>query len=301
MRWPDPRRQKPPEVGYWWLAWTWENLVFGCQSCNGGSRKGTRFPLVKGSRALGERELPPGQEQPLLIDPTDPALDPMDVIQFMWDGKHWRPVALNDNPHAAWTIAILGLDGPSLLGLYRAKVAAVEQMACAFKKAVANNCPKSEIDAEWKQLDEVALAPTQNFLALTHDWLASTFQAEIRDFGITLSRPRLCHPDACGPVTRRPVLPRRAELEGLSEALQYRIRHARHSKLREPELHQLLVDWCRERPSTTDNLASLIGRTTALPGHLDALSKNGALTCDPATGRWMPSAAPATPSGTPPV
>ncbi|WP_437677936.1 hypothetical protein [Sorangium sp. So ce131] len=76
VRWPDPNRQAHPERGYWWLAWTWENLVFGCVSCNG--RKGTRFPLTRGSAALGLHEVPPGAEQPLLLDPTDPSTDPMD-------------------------------------------------------------------------------------------------------------------------------------------------------------------------------------------------------------------------------
>jgi hypothetical protein len=37
---------------YWWLTWTWENLLFACTTCNGRSHKGNHFPLVRSSEPL---------------------------------------------------------------------------------------------------------------------------------------------------------------------------------------------------------------------------------------------------------
>ncbi|HSN97098.1 MAG TPA: hypothetical protein VLS89_02335 [Candidatus Nanopelagicales bacterium] len=286
VRWPDPNRQAQPERGYWWLAWTWENLVFGCVSCNG--RKFTRFPLAKGSPVLGLHEAPPGGEQPLLLDPTDPSMNPMDVIRFRWDGKHWRPFPVNDDARAAWTIAVLGLDGTSLLALYRAKVKALDQMALSLKQALGGDAPEEVVRSEWSMLHECALAPEQDFLALAHDWLADTFAVAIERYGLHLPRPLLRHPDANGDAAPQPPLPHRPELDGLSMQLQYRVRRLRHYQARQDVLRALLVDLCRERPFTTDELKHLLGRPSALPAHLGAL-EGRALVRDAKTGRWSPA------------
>ncbi len=287
VRWPDPDKQANAGPGYWWLAWSWENLVFGCVSCNGASRKGTRFPLTRGSPVLGLHEQPPGREQALLLDPTDQLINPMDVLRFRWDGKHWRPFPINDDARAAWTIAVLGLDGPSLLGLYRSKVKTLTQMARAFKTRLDEQAPTPSILAEWITLHGSALATGESFLALTHDWLASTFAAEIARHGLILERPSLHHVAASGDAARHLPLPRRVELDGLPERLQSRVRVMRHHQAPNEELRVLLVDICRERPSTTDALVSLLGPARALTAHLDALDGKG-LVRDVATGCWSP-------------
>jgi hypothetical protein len=292
VRWPDPSKQPDAERGYWWLAWTWENLVFGCQSCNGKSRKGSRFPLARGTGPLGLHDQPPGGEQPLLLDPTDARTDPMDFIRFGWDGKHWRPFAHLDDVRAAWTIAVFGLAGPSLLTAYAQKVATLDQMARAFRHSVAASAPEASIRSEWTALHQAALTPGGAYLALAHDWLAETFAAETQRFELPLARPLLCHPTATGDATRLPPLPRRPELDGLSERLQCRVRVGRNFQGSTDDLRALLVDICRERPSTTNDLVSLLGRPSALPEHLRAL-EGLRLVRDPATDNWI--AAPAVP------
>lgn len=96
---------------YWWLAWTWENLLFACERCNKSGNKGNKFPI----RSSGSRVAPPpspytypiplihyncAAEDRLLIDPR---LDnPMDHIQ-------WIPVNRTLHPKSwQWTVA--GLD-----------------------------------------------------------------------------------------------------------------------------------------------------------------------------------------------
>lgn len=62
--------------GYWWLSFSWENLLFACPGCNR-SNKNDAFPLKLGSVSLTAEEYPPGAEVPLLIDPagnTNPTL-----------------------------------------------------------------------------------------------------------------------------------------------------------------------------------------------------------------------------------
>jgi hypothetical protein len=79
---------------YWWLTWTWTNLLFVCPRCNDPGHKANYFPLTSSSSALAPPRRPyrgrPGpaffrtsSERPLLIDPaTD---DPLDHIT-------WRPL-----------------------------------------------------------------------------------------------------------------------------------------------------------------------------------------------------------------
>jgi 5-methylcytosine-specific restriction endonuclease McrA len=66
--------------GYWWLAFTWENLLFACPSCNR-SGKNDLFPLTKGDKALQSEDQPPGKERPYLLDPSGD-INPVEHIQF---------------------------------------------------------------------------------------------------------------------------------------------------------------------------------------------------------------------------
>lgn len=106
-----------PTYGYWWLAWTWENLLFACDACN--KAKGTKFPLTESSVPLPPEIMPPGQESALLLDPC--VDDPLDHIQFVQekDGR-WRPQGNTDIGRK--TIEVLHLDGtdrPKILDHYR--------------------------------------------------------------------------------------------------------------------------------------------------------------------------------------
>jgi uncharacterized protein (TIGR02646 family) len=103
--------------GYWWLAFTWENLLFSCAACNRPPAKGTQFPLAAGSVALREEEPPPGHEVPLLIDPA--AEDGLDHIEFRQSvGKQWRAFARNGSIKGEETIRVCQLNRDDLITLY---------------------------------------------------------------------------------------------------------------------------------------------------------------------------------------
>ncbi len=110
---------------YWWLAWTWDNLLFACGRCNGAKTKGNHFPLESGTAALA---LPPRtaavalaeacldltSERPLLLDPSRD--DPMESIAWApsnegaaWGSLVWRPYDVD--PRGRTTIRVLELDG----------------------------------------------------------------------------------------------------------------------------------------------------------------------------------------------
>ncbi|MEZ4324995.1 MAG: hypothetical protein R3B40_07270 [Polyangiales bacterium] len=103
---------------YWWLTWTWENLVFACGTCNGSSFKGNHFALEDESCAL----TPPGSMLDYeasvgrLGDETAKLLDPRR------DDPHrhlrWAPVDRSIAP-ALWSWTLVPL---TPRGAYTARI-----------------------------------------------------------------------------------------------------------------------------------------------------------------------------------
>jgi hypothetical protein len=96
---------------YWWLAWSWSNLLFACTTCNGKARKGNHFPLDDGSMLLtcpvrpAALPLPAAcfdtaSEHPLLLDPADDSSHPLDHLR-------WLPVDRTLAPRL-WTWELRG-------------------------------------------------------------------------------------------------------------------------------------------------------------------------------------------------
>ncbi|WP_335954656.1 hypothetical protein [Acinetobacter guillouiae] len=102
--------------GYWWLAYTWENLLFACPSCNR-SHKRSLFPLDTGSTSLVAETSPPANEKPLLIDPA--SINPVEHIQFIHDmiKNQWRATSRNASLLGKNSIKVYGLNHQDLLEL----------------------------------------------------------------------------------------------------------------------------------------------------------------------------------------
>lgn len=109
---------------YWWLTWTWENLLFACQRCNDQGHKANYFPLVAGTAELPAPRSPLpavlpaahfdlSAEKPRLLDP---ALDTfLDHVRWVPSNTHqarrlwtWSPRARTER--GAATIKILKLE-----------------------------------------------------------------------------------------------------------------------------------------------------------------------------------------------
>lgn len=67
--------------GYWWLAFSWDNLLFACPACNRSS-KNDQFPLEIGSISLDAESEPPGGEHALLLDPGS-GINPVEHIEYV--------------------------------------------------------------------------------------------------------------------------------------------------------------------------------------------------------------------------
>ncbi len=93
--------------GYFWLAYTWENLLFSCELCNS-RHKGNLFPLANPKSRAKSATDNLADEQPLFVDPA--SQNPSDVIRFR---KH-VPFAVKSNTAGKQTIQSLGLKREAL-------------------------------------------------------------------------------------------------------------------------------------------------------------------------------------------
>ena len=74
----NPATGKLVTPGYWWLAYSWDNMLLSCSACNRSYKK-NNFPLEdENQRNIAGRDI--SQEKPLLINPAQE--DPASHIEF---------------------------------------------------------------------------------------------------------------------------------------------------------------------------------------------------------------------------
>ncbi len=182
--------------GYWWLAWTWDNLLFSCRNCNQAPYKLDKFPLDYGSEALVAEQLPPGKERPLLIDPAE--ANGIDHIQFrpvkVGNREDWTPFSRNGSVRGGKTIEICGLDRPDLITLYNTHVTVdVRREVGVVEEAIRAEDPDlTEIWEAWECTQIRLLSETQKFIALSYDALDHYVPLDVRrKWNLILKRPPL--------------------------------------------------------------------------------------------------------------
>ncbi len=188
----DRKDGSSPQPGYWWLAWTWENLLFSCAICNR-SAKNDAFPLEPGSVPLAPHHAPPGQELPSLIDPYEE--DPVDLIQFVFDGAHWQPIGRNGSSRGQRTVEILKLGRPELLTLYDAHIKDfVRPFTDETLDAIARN-DAADVESTWRRVVRTCLFPRRPFVALSFDAIDHFVPALVRtQWRLTLPKPSIRGP-----------------------------------------------------------------------------------------------------------
>ena len=67
--------------GYWWLAYSPQNLLPACENCNRVRGKRTSFPVEGGTRAWDDQGL--ATEQPLLLNPYEEGFDIRQHVTFI--------------------------------------------------------------------------------------------------------------------------------------------------------------------------------------------------------------------------
>lgn len=254
--------------GYFWLAWTWENLLFACTRCNTHYKK-TQFPLVPGTAALKEMCFDLAQESPLLIDPA--RLDPREHIRFGWVAhrKRWIPYPLKGSELGDKTIRILGLDDDDQPTRHvRDRVDPwLEQIEAVHAQGNAGDTRDA-----WKRMLDSLFAPWAPFHAVTWDALDHFLNnAGLRTSGLDL--PQLVRPSLAGapasPFADPPAFTRLLQ----DEKLRLRVR-ALGRWAREEELLPVLSDLLTHRPFTDPELAQILGRhPSTVRGYLQTMPR----------------------------
>jgi uncharacterized protein (TIGR02646 family) len=103
--WKQGTGQKLTRPGYYWLAYSWDNLLWSCKFCNG-KHKGNHFPLQDPTLRNCAGRMIAGEE-PMLVDPS--AVDPREHIRFKLEVA--RPLT----PIGEKTISVLDLNRELLL------------------------------------------------------------------------------------------------------------------------------------------------------------------------------------------
>lgn len=169
--------------GYWWLAYTWENLLYSCANCNRVA-KNDKFPLATGSMALQPENSPPSDEKPLLIDPGG-AVNPVEHIIFsefsLFAGgpKNWYATPRNGSIRGLYTIEVCGLNRQDLL----------EVRNLYFKNYILPQIQAIKYEIDNGRVDDVVrqyrralamLEPSNQFVGLSYD----AFCASISSFDL---------------------------------------------------------------------------------------------------------------------
>ncbi|AUX35211.1 uncharacterized protein SOCE836_074000 [Sorangium cellulosum] len=242
---------------YWWLAWTWENLVLLCPSCNTGYKR-NRFPLESGSARLDGASLEqlPGPERPLLLDPS--RIDLLDHIRFAPDlaPDGWGPVGLTDL--GRWTIALLGLNKrQGLRDKWRCHARDIEEDGefKAIQAAIRAGTAQLIVTA-WDATMRRLLAPDKDFLGLRFSVVDHHVPERSRaELGLFLPRP--------GGISQgppRPLWTPRPEITGLPLPLQYRVRALGAKASEAAAVKELIVEICEHTPMTAETLAAVLQR-----------------------------------------
>jgi hypothetical protein len=166
----DHCRRQAVIRGYWWLAFTWENLLFSCKGCNEGKAKGIQFPLTPESIPLAAEQAPSLGERPLLLDPTREC--GIGHIEFrLWPDRKWRPAARNGSAKGRETIRVCMLGRDDLLELYTKHVDRnVRPEADAVARALASGL-EGDVREVVNRASVKLLRRGQPFVGLSYDAL----------------------------------------------------------------------------------------------------------------------------------
>jgi uncharacterized protein (TIGR02646 family) len=159
--------------GYWWLAFTWSNLLFACDSCNRIGKK-DKFPLAHGSMSLKAGQRAPGAEKPLLLNPCAD-INPVEHIVFVMESlgatagtAQWHAHARGDSDLGRNTIAVCKLNCQDLRENrnYHIDTVVTPQVDAL------NDALEKKLSSEVKkQFDRAMgmLTPSNEYIALSYD------------------------------------------------------------------------------------------------------------------------------------
>ena len=157
-------------IGYWWLAFHWQNLFFACAGCNR-SEKNDSFPLSS-AEVLVRGENPPGREKCLLINPAEE--NGIKHIAFYYDtsSDQWRAKPrIKDDLRAETSIKEYGLNREELIELYNDHIEQNVKHEVHALDRVLQAGEAQRIGEEFSRIKKALLVETQRFVGLSYDAL----------------------------------------------------------------------------------------------------------------------------------
>jgi uncharacterized protein (TIGR02646 family) len=274
------RTRKKIAGGYWWLTWTWENVLRTCGTCNDQEHKGNYFVLFDETKRLQPSERPPGEERPLLIDPTRE--DPLDFIEFRvgYDGL-WRPfpraaIGEENTRRAIETIDVFGLNKGDLLKFYNDQIENMSRDVQAVRDAL-KGANRATIAREWERLIGHAFSRFGTYQGLLWDYLHHEFRDDLgalRDrWGCEIPRP--------GAVLAADASIDRERPSDISEEVWLCI-EALGERAGDPDdLRILVLEVCGGSGRTLGALTEIFDRSSqTMKDYLRELAKEGSLVCE---------------------
>jgi hypothetical protein len=155
-------KKKRTWPGYYWLAYSWDNLLLSCFLCN--SNKSDLFPLKNPAARARHHGMRVEDEVPAILKP-DGDRDPRDHITF----RGVEPVGLT--PLGRKTIEVLGLDSPKH-GLRRDYLEKIHQARELSIDLVGSVEPKlRQHAAHFRDFVEKAVRPEKPYSAMVAAYL----------------------------------------------------------------------------------------------------------------------------------
>ena len=155
------------KLGYYWLAYSWENLYECCPICNRSNKK-EFFPLRDPTKRAVSHHDDLTQEEPLLLDPGGEE-DPREHITFR------KEQAIGMTVRGETTIRVLGLNRNDLIEL---RLERLEQIRMLHKIVGISSIREDRKLEEWavlaRQELKKATEPTSPFSAMATDYLSTS-------------------------------------------------------------------------------------------------------------------------------
>lgn len=247
-------------AGYWWLTWSWSNLLLSCGEHNG--IKDNEFE-VDGDR-MPPLTWDPANELPKLLDPA--ATDPQEHLEFS-EGSDGHWTVQGKTPLGASTAKALQLNRPS--DRYDQRLRILEMLVTDLREEAARG--REAVGKLWRRKAPIVLDEHAEYRMLARAYLASRIADLLREHGLEL--PPLS--DDAPAEAAEPLFPHRPELEGMSEELVLRI-FALGVRPKRRETHAVIVELLSLRPWTLTELAEVLPQQVdTIRRHLEELRTSG--------------------------
>jgi uncharacterized protein (TIGR02646 family) len=150
--------------GYYWLAYTWENLYLSCLACNS-SFKRDFFPLADPGKRARSHNDKTSDEEPFLIDPSKD--DPRDHIRFRLD----IPEPFLDSEKGKRTIEIFKLDNEKARPNLIKNRLKIFNYLLMIRRVVEEAIVAPEEIEEYKQFLIESVQPSSEYSSMAKDYL----------------------------------------------------------------------------------------------------------------------------------